>query len=88
MRLQNEHVIVTGGSQGIGEACVIEAAEQGARVSFVDINVEKGNALVERLTAEGHQVLFVHGDVSRFATFQEAFNKLVATFGPVTMGEK
>ena len=86
MRLQNEHVIVTGGSQGIGEACVIEAAEQGARVSFVDINVEKGNALVERLTAEGHQVLFVHADVSRFSTFQEAFNKLVATFGPVTMG--
>lgn len=86
MRLKNEHVMVTGGSQGIGEACVVEALEQSARVSFIDINVEKGNALVERLTAAGHQVQFIHGDVSQFATFQESFSKAVSTYGPVTMG--
>ncbi len=84
MRLKNEHVIVTGGSQGIGEACVIQAAEEGARVSFIDIDAEKGNALVARMSALGHKVQFQHGDVSVFATFKEAYDKLAATYGAVT----
>lgn len=56
MTLVNNHVLVTGGAQGIGEAIVTDCALEGARVSFIDINVEHGEALVAKLTAQGHQV--------------------------------
>ena len=84
MRLINNHVLVTGGAQGIGAAIVTECVLEGARVSFIDINAELSQALVERLSAEGHKVQFEKGDVSKFDTFQTAYAKLVANYGPVT----
>ena len=85
MILKGEHLFVTGGSAGIGEAIVVEGAKQGARVSFVDIDESKGVALVERLSKEGHQVQFAKADVSKFETFKAGYDKLVSTFGPVTV---
>jgi len=85
MRLKNEHLLITGGAQGIGEAIVVNAAKEGARVSFVDIDDNLSHSLVTSLTDQGHQVQFQHGDVSKFDTFKEAFDKLTATYGPVTV---
>ena len=85
MILKGEHLFVTGGSAGIGEAIVVEGAKQGARVSFVDIDESKGVALVERLSKEGHQVQFAKADVSKFETFKAGYDKLVSTFGAVTV---
>jgi NAD(P)-dependent dehydrogenase (short-subunit alcohol dehydrogenase family) len=84
MRLINNHVLVTGGAQGIGAAIVTDCLLEGARVSFIDINVELSQVLVNRLTSEGHQVQFETGDVSKFDSFQAACAKLVAKYGPVT----
>ena len=66
MRLKGNHVLVTGGSQGIGAAIVVDAAAEGARVSFFDIDVERGEALAAKLNSEGNEVLFVKADVSKF----------------------
>jgi NAD(P)-dependent dehydrogenase (short-subunit alcohol dehydrogenase family) len=44
MKLHNEHVFVTGGAAGIGAAIVLDAVQQGAKVSFCDINVPAGVA--------------------------------------------
>lgn len=85
MILKGEHLFVTGGSAGIGEAIVVEGAKQGAKVSFVDIDESKGVALVERLTKEGHQVQFAKADVSKFETFKAGYDKLVSTFGAVSV---
>jgi NAD(P)-dependent dehydrogenase (short-subunit alcohol dehydrogenase family) len=85
MILKGEHLFVTGGSAGIGEAIVVEGAKQGAKVSFVDIDEAKGLALVERLTKEGQQVQFAKADVSKFETFKVGYDKLVSSFGPVTI---
>ena len=85
MRLKGEHLLITGGAQGIGEAIVISAVQEGARVSFVDIDDAHSIALVKLLTDQGHQVQFQHGDVSKFATFQSAFDKLTDSFGPITV---
>ncbi len=38
MILKGEHLFVTGGAAGIGEAIVIGGAKEGAKVSFVDID--------------------------------------------------
>jgi len=85
MILKGEHLFITGGAAGIGEAIVLGAVKEGAKVSFVDIDEVKSNALVEKLTKEGHQVQFQKADVSKFETFKVGFDNLVSKFGPVTI---
>ena len=85
MILKGEHLFVTGGAAGIGEALVIGGAKEGAKVSFVDIDDVKANALVEKLSKEGFKVQYAKADVSKFETFKTGFDQLVSTFGPVTI---
>ena len=85
MILKGEHLFVTGGAAGIGEAIVLGGVNEGAKVSFVDIDDAKANALVEKLTSQGHQVQYQNADVSKFETFKAGYDKLVSTFGPVTV---
>ena len=40
-------VIISGGASGIGEGLVREFAAQGAKVGFVDIMAERGEALAD-----------------------------------------
>ena len=42
--LQGRHVFITGGGSGIGQGLVEHFADQGATVSFVDINAAAGAA--------------------------------------------
>jgi len=85
MILKGEHLFVTGGAAGIGEAIVLGAVKEGAKVSFVDIDDAKATTLVEKLTKAGHQVQYAKADVSKFETFKAGYDKLVANFGPVTV---
>jgi NAD(P)-dependent dehydrogenase (short-subunit alcohol dehydrogenase family) len=43
--------IVTGGAQGIGEACVRRFAREGAKVVIADVDVQRGQALATELGA-------------------------------------
>ena len=81
MILKGEHLFVTGGAAGIGEAIVLGAVKEGAKVSFVDIDDAKANALVEKLTKEGHQVQYAKADVSKFETFKAGYDKLINSSG-------
>ncbi len=56
--LQGRVCIVTGGAQGIGEACARRFAREGAPVVIADIADARGQALAEELGA-----LYVHCDV-------------------------
>ena len=54
MMLKGEHLFVTGGAAGIGEAIILGAVKEGAKISFVDIDDAKANALVDKLSKEGY----------------------------------
>lgn len=56
--LQDRVCIVTGGSQGIGEACARRFAREGAKVVLADIDDARGQALAAEL-----QGLYLHCDV-------------------------
>ena len=84
MKLANKHIFVTGGAKGIGEAIVRDAANEGASVSFVDIDLVSGEKLVSELSSEGKKVAFFKADVASFDQLQSAFNQSVTKFGEVT----
>jgi NAD(P)-dependent dehydrogenase (short-subunit alcohol dehydrogenase family) len=84
MKLANKHIFVTGGAKGIGEAIVRDSAKEGAKVSFVDIDVTASEKLVSELTALGQKVVFVKADVANFEQLKAAFNHVVDKFGEVS----
>ena len=84
MKLANKHIFVTGGAKGIGESIVRDAANEGASVSFIDIDSVSGEKLVSELSSEGKKVAFFKADVASFDQLQSAFNQSVTKFGEVT----
>lgn len=84
MKLANKHIFVTGGAKGIGEAIVRDAAAEGAKVSFIDIDITMGEKLAAELITAGKKVVFVAADVASFEQLKSAFEQVVAKFGDVT----
>jgi NAD(P)-dependent dehydrogenase (short-subunit alcohol dehydrogenase family) len=75
--------IVTGGAQGIGEACVRTLAADGARVALWDLDDHRGAAIAAELSASGAHVLHRRCNVARQADVQGALTATVSTFGRV-----
>src|SRR5262249_21994647 len=55
-------VLITGGANGIGEACVRAFAKQGARVRFCDVDDAKGAALAKEI---GNDARFTKLDLTQ-----------------------
>lgn len=83
MKLKDRHVYVTGGADGIGAAIVLDAAEAGAKVSFCDLNVEKGKAYEAELKSQGHRAFFHEGNVGKTESMQIVFAAITKEFGDV-----
>lgn len=87
--LQGRCVFISGGATGIGECLVEHFVAQGARVGFVDIAVDAGHALVQRLrglpglNGETTAPLFVPCDITDVAALRAAIAQVRAAFGPV-----
>ena len=64
-RLQGKVALVTGAAQGQGAAHAELLAREGARVIATDVLDEQGEALAQRLDAEGLEVVYRHLDVAR-----------------------
>jgi len=82
--LARQVVFVTGGATGIGADIVEAFAAQGARVAFVDLQPEAGQALAERIAARGEpKPLFIQGDVTDIASLQSAIARARVELGPI-----
>ncbi len=63
--LAGRTVLVTGGTQGIGEGCALAAAEAGASaICITGRNAERGAAVVAKLRALGARAHFVAADLA------------------------
>ncbi len=80
-RLDGQHIIVTGGSRGIGAAIVEKSLAEGARVSIIDIDAAAGQAFAERL---GDRVFFAAGDIRRSGDIADFHAAAVSRFGAAT----
>lgn len=80
--LAGEHVLVTGGANGIGSAIVEVALERGAAaVSFVDVDAEGGRRREAEL---GDRCGFAPADVTDPEQVAAAVAEVAARHGPVT----
>lgn len=82
-RLDGQHVLVTGGSRGIGAAIVEKSLAEGASVSIIDVEEEAGRAFVGGLEAKD-RVYFARGDIRLAAEIKAFYTEAVKRFGPVT----
>ncbi|HEY4563695.1 MAG TPA: 3-oxoacyl-[acyl-carrier-protein] reductase [Thermoanaerobaculia bacterium] len=83
LKLDNKTALVTGASQGIGEAIAKLLALQGARVVVAARNEEKLKALAAYIDAGGGCARPLALDVSRPETFGERLKSLPADFGEI-----
>jgi NAD(P)-dependent dehydrogenase (short-subunit alcohol dehydrogenase family) len=76
--LQGRVCIVTGGAQGIGEACVRRFAADGAKPVIVDVDDARGQALAQELGA-----LYVRCDVGDKAQVDALVAQVLAAHGRI-----
>ena len=76
-------VVITGGAQGIGEACARRVVRDGAAVALWDLADGPGQALAAELQSAGAQALYCHCNVASKADVDAALAATLARFGHV-----
>jgi len=83
-RLIGRSTLVSGGADGCGAAAVRLFSREGARVTIVDRQHGKGEALAAEIRAGGGEALFAEADVSKRAAVEAAVAAATKAFGPPT----
>lgn len=78
MQISDNTFLVSGGSSGLGAACVRLLAEAGGNVVIADVNQEAGTKLAASL---GERARFVATDVTDEASVQNAVSSATKFFG-------
>jgi len=75
--------LVTGGGQGIGRACVLSLARQGADVAVADIDDEAAGRVVKEVEGLGRKSVAIHLDVTSKESVEVGIAGAIATLGSV-----
>ena len=85
--LEDAHVLITGGSQGIGFATAQRVLDRGGRVSIVARDAEKlavAEDALESRVGDPTRVCAETADVTDREGFETALGLIIAQFGPST----
>ncbi|CAN7323528.1 3-oxoacyl-ACP reductase FabG [Phenylobacterium sp. LjRoot219] len=83
MSLKGKTAVVTGGGSGIGRACSVQLARDGAAVAVWDLNAESAAETVRLIEAEGGQAKAYIGDASDRASIEQILGRVRTELGPV-----
>jgi NAD(P)-dependent dehydrogenase (short-subunit alcohol dehydrogenase family) len=79
--MQDRVAIVTGGSAGIGRAAALAFAREGAYIAIGDVQVDRGEHVVEEIETAGGKALFVAADVSKDGDVHRLVDETIVRFG-------
>ncbi len=82
-RTKNKICIVTGAAQGIGKACALRLAEEGAQLALFDVLDDAGRALATDPEQRGFAARYWHVDVSSEASVKAAVDGVAGHFGGI-----
>jgi len=81
-RFQNKTALVTGSSQGIGAACALRLAKEGANIILNGHQFdERGEKLIAEIEGMGRKVKFLEADVSQTKAVLKLVDDAVSVFG-------
>lgn len=83
MQLEGRVAMVTGASQGIGRACALSLAAQGASIAAVARNQQKLDELVQQIAAAGGQASAIVADVADDEQIKAGVKNALAQFGKI-----
>ncbi len=79
--LKGKVAFVTGGASGIGEACSLMLANQGAAVAVVDLKLDTAQSVADQINSKGGKAIALAADVSDEAQVAKAVNDTVDQLG-------
>ena len=82
-RLEGRVALVTGASQGIGRACALRLAAQGASVALAARNMEKLRQVESEIAGAGGQAASIAMDVAQEDQIKAGFKAALERFGKV-----
>ena len=83
MKLEGRVALVTGASQGIGHACALALAQEGASIAVAARNQQKLEELVEQITAAGGKAAAFVMDVADEEQVKAGIKSALGQFGKI-----
>lgn len=80
-RLNNKIALVTGAASGNGKAIATLFAQEGAKVTLVDINKTELDKVVASLSEQGFNVMGIEADVTKEADIQKMVDSTLSQYG-------
>jgi len=82
-KLDGKTAIITGSTSGMGRATAFLFAKEGAKVVVTGRNEARAKAVVDQITAEGGEAMYVIADTSDPAAADKIFSETMAAYGRV-----
>jgi len=78
--MRGKSAVVTGAALGIGRACALKFADEGAAVAVTDVDIAKGSLVVKEIRGRGGDAIFIEHDVADEAMWDHVMTVVIERF--------